>query len=172
MRIGLISDSHKKIDLLKDAIKQLKKDKAEYIIHAGDIVLKESLDLLEKSALPYTAILGNNDNHLIEYVDKYNLFKEPHYFSVNSFKIKLMHLPFYLNNDSDIIINGHTHYFNAEVKNGTLYVNPGEICARKKPISEFAMIEDEKDKWIVYNYQKNISKHEEHYSIEKLKFKR
>ncbi|NPA73730.1 MAG: YfcE family phosphodiesterase [Epsilonproteobacteria bacterium] len=155
MKIGLVSDSHKRIDLLENAIDRLKEDGAEFLVHAGDIVLKESLDLLEKSSLPYHAVLGNNDIHLMEYTDRYNLFQEPHYFKIGDIKAKLMHLPYYLNNDAQVIIYGHTHYFFAQIKQGTLYVNPGEICGRKKPLSEFAMIEDNLDGWVVTYYSKN-----------------
>ncbi len=165
MKIGIVSDSHKKVAFLKKAIKRLKEDGIQFLIHAGDIVLKESLDVLEQSELPYQAILGNNDTYLIEYMNKYNLFQEPHYFNIDNLKVKLMHLPYYLNNDANMIVFGHTHHFFAEVKQKSLYINPGEICARKKPISEFAMVEVKKDEWIVSHYQKNVEKNQKKFSV-------
>ena len=42
---------------------------------------------------------------------------------------------------STIKIYGHTHFFAAAVdKNGTLVLNPGEICGRKKRLFEFAYV--------------------------------
>ena len=42
---------------------------------------------------------------------------------------------------STIKIYGHTHYFAAAVdKNGTIVLNPGEICGRKKRLFEFAYV--------------------------------
>jgi len=64
MKIGIISDSHKKINLLKEAIERLENDGAKYLVHAGDIVLKESLDLLQNCHIPYKAVIGNNDSQL------------------------------------------------------------------------------------------------------------
>ncbi len=172
MKIGIVSDSHKKIGLLSDAIERLVNDGAEFLIHAGDIVLKESLDLLENSTLPYQVVLGNNDTHLLTYVNDYSLEQEPFYFKIKDLSVKLMHLPYYLNSDSDLIIYGHTHYFEAEKKQNSLYINPGEICARKKPISEFVMLQSKKNKWIVKHYQKELSQNKKDYSIDSLEFKR
>ncbi len=165
MKIGIVSDSHKKIHLLKEAIDRLKKDGAEYLVHAGDIVLKESLDVLRDSKLPYQAVIGNNDIHLMEFINDYNLFQEPHYFKIGNIKTKLMHLPYYLNNDVELIIYGHTHYFFAKVNQGSLYINPGEICARKKPLSEFAMIENGDDFWTISYYKKDIYSPQEEYEV-------
>jgi len=154
VKIGIVSDSHRKIGLLEDAISVIKKEGCTHIIHAGDIVLKESLELLKNSGLDYTAVLGNNDIALIEYMDKYNLFKEPHYFKLGDLTFKLMHLPYFLSGDADVVIYGHTHYFKAEKKGKTLYLNPGEICARKKPLSEFAILETKGHSYIVKRFLK------------------
>jgi len=56
--------------------------------------------------------------------------------------------------DADVIVFGHTHYFQCEMNNGKLFLNSGEVCARKKPISEFAMLEILDDKFIVTHYEK------------------
>ncbi len=168
MKIGIVSDSHKKIELLDNALKILKNDGAEFIIHAGDIVLEESLRLLESSEVPYKAIFGNNDFHLLNLAEKYNISNEPHYFNISDISVKLMHHPYYLNGDSDLVVFGHTHYFEAEYKNKTLYINPGEICARKKPISEFALIEKKATSWDIYHYEKDMLKEDSNYLCEKV----
>jgi len=141
MKIGIISDTHSKINKAKKALNMLLENGAEFIIHAGDIEMIETLDLLKNCGKKYIAVYGNNDAHLVQYHNDYNLVQEPYYFKLANLKFKLMHLPFYMNNDSDIIISGHTHKFHSEFKNNTLYLNPGEICARKKPVSECCMLE-------------------------------
>ncbi len=168
MKIGILSDSHKKIELLQKALKRLIDDKAEFIIHAGDIVLKESLELLEECKVPYQAVFGNNDFHLMEFADRYHIANEPKYFNISDISVKLMHLPYYLNGDSDLVVFGHTHYFEAEFKNETLYINPGEICGRKKPISEFAMVEYNDKKWRVWHYQKDLQNKGSDYKKEEI----
>ena len=141
MKIAVISDTHTKVTKTKKALDMLLKNGAEFIIHAGDIVEVEILELLKNSGKKYVAVYGNNDSHLVRYQSDYNLVAEPSYFKLANLKFKLMHLPFYMNSDTEIIISGHTHVFHSEFKNNTLFLNPGEICARKKPLSECAMLE-------------------------------
>ena len=164
MKIGIVSDSHKKTGFLKDAIDRLKADGANFLIHAGDIVLKEGLELLKESSLPYKAVFGNNDARLYEYAKEYDIDLEPYYFHIENIKVKLMHHPYYMMNDADLIVCGHTHYFKAEIQNGTLYINPGEICARKKPVSEFVMVEKTQKGWSLRVYTKELLKNKTDYS--------
>lgn len=141
MKIGIISDTHTKVDLAKDAIEMLIESGAEFIIHAGDIVESEILEFLKNSSVSYIAVYGNNDAHLAEFHTSYNLVQEPHYFKLQDIKFKLMHLPFYMAPDANVIIFGHTHEFEVDFKGNTLFLNPGEVCARSKSLSECAMLE-------------------------------
>ena len=51
-----------------------------------------------------------------------------------------------------IKIYGHTHFFAAAVdKNGTLVLNPGEICGRKKRLFEFAYVVAQGGKFRVFH---------------------
>lgn len=115
MKIGILSDTHKKEGRSQKLINHLKACGAEFLIHAGDIVKPEILEQLKQSGLRYIAVYGNNDAHLVEYHTKYNLVQEPHYFKLGGAKFKLMHLPFYLNADAEIIIFGHTHVFECDL---------------------------------------------------------
>ena len=110
MKIGVLSDSHRKVDLVKYVIKTLKREGAQFLIHAGDIVEEKTLHLLELSNLPYAAIIGNNDNHLLSVADKFKLYNEPHYFDIDGLHLKLMHHLYHLNPDADLIIYGNTHH--------------------------------------------------------------
>jgi len=149
MKIGVISDTHTKVTKAKKAIDFLLKEGVEFFIHAGDICEVEVLETLKKSGKKYVAVYGNNDAHLAEYHNKYNLVQEPYYFKLANLKFKLMHLPFYMNADSDVVISGHTHTFHSEYNNDTLFLNPGEVCARSKPISECAILDVTEHNFIV-----------------------
>lgn len=140
-KIGVISDSHHRSDIATQAIKILKKQGVHILIHSGDIVELKTLEDMKNSLIPYVAILGNNDANLQKYKNEFNLFYEPYRFQFNHIKFNLMHYPFYFSNAYDINIYGHTHYFQACKNDKSLFVNSGEICARKKPLHEFAMIE-------------------------------
>lgn len=152
MKIGIISDTHRKVKKAKKALKMLIKNGAEFIVHAGDIVEVEILELLKNSGKRYIAVYGNNDKRLKQYHDDYNLVEEPYYFKLANTKFKLMHLPFYMTPDTEVVLFGHTHVFQSEFNNGTLFINPGEVCARDVPISSCAMLEVSEESFDVIRY--------------------
>ena len=65
-----------------------------------------------------------------------------------------MHIPNYMSPDSQIIIFGHTHIFEHQYTNDTLYLNPGEICAREQNKTQCVLLEITDDKYIVDYYFK------------------
>lgn len=170
MKIGILSDSHFKSDYTKDVIDFLKDKGSEYLIHAGDLCTEENLKLLEESELKYVSVFGNNDSNLLSLVNKYNIRQEPYYFKIKDIKFKLMHMPFYLNGDSDIVIFGHTHIFESDYKNKTLFINPGEVCAREKPRIECVFLEINENEYIISYYFKDINKN--FYEKEEYKYER
>ena len=132
----------------------LKSKGAQYIVHAGDLEIKENLDLLKNSGLVYVSVFGNNDYNLFQYQNEYKIFKEPYFFSIQNSKYKLMHIPNHLTPDSDIIIYGHTHIFKTEYINNTLFLNPGEICARDTAYTECVLLEVSDEVYTVQYYYK------------------
>jgi putative phosphoesterase len=156
MKVAVMSDSHRKTSMMKDAIELLKSHGAQYIVHAGDLEIKENLELLKNSNLIYTSVFGNNDYDLIQYQNDYNINQEPYYFTIKKETFKLMHIPSYMSADSNIVIYGHTHDFSHEYKNDTLYLNPGEICARNKPLSQCVLLEIFHDKFVIDYFYKEV----------------
>lgn len=154
MKIGIMSDTHKRVGRAEQVINLLKEHGAEHIIHAGDIVKPEVLDLLEACGLPYIAVYGNNDAHLFSLDSRYNLVEEPYHFTIGDLTASLMHHPHYLSYERDIMIYGHTHDFDARYQKGTLILNPGESCARDKPLSECMMLKISKSHYdVTYFYR-------------------
>ncbi len=169
MKIAILSDSHRDVDSTKKALDILVADGAEFIIHAGDIVSRENLELLKNSTLRYIAVYGNNDRALLEYQNEYNLVVEPYYFILAGLKFKLMHLPFYMNSDVDVVIYGHTHIGDVRIENSTLYLNSGEICARERPFSTAMMLYITDDEFVVTQYERAIEQNEFKKSVSKFK---
>lgn len=157
MKIAIVSDSHLRIDYLKTCIEFLKNEGCEYLIHAGDICSLEGLQVLKNSSLKYISVFGNNDRNLFEYSLYFNIKKEPYYFKIKDISFKLMHLPNYLVPDTNIVIFGHTHKFHCEYINKTLFLNPGEVCAREKPLIECVKLEINTNDYIITHYFKNIN---------------
>jgi putative phosphoesterase len=149
MKIGILSDPHRRRDLQQAAIDKLLGEGAEYLLHAGDLCLEENLQQLEAAGVPYAAVFGNNDAALHPLAGRYRIKPEPWYFRLRDLKVKMMHLPYYLTPDAELVIYGHTHRFAADMKGGALYLNPGEICAREKPLTECVLLERGEDRWIL-----------------------
>ena len=160
MKIGILSDSHTKTELHREAIKHLLSEGVEYLLHAGDIMLEEHLEMLEETNLPYVCVYGNNDTALIPLHGKYNIFQEPYYFKIDNLRVKMMHLPYYMSADADMVVSGHTHLFESSLSEGTLFINPGEVCGREKPLSECAVIDSVDKIFKVTHYFRELSKKE------------
>ncbi len=160
MKIGILSDSHYKSDYTKEVIDLLKAKGSEYLIHAGDLGMEENLKHLENSGLVYVSVFGNNDMSLISLSNKYNIKQEPYTFKIKDISFKLMHLPYYMNGNTDIVVFGHTHIYETEFNNGTLFINPGEVCAREKPSIECVLLEINENEYIINYYSRDINKKE------------
>jgi putative phosphoesterase len=170
MKVGILSDSHLKSDYTKEVIDFLKSQNCEYLIHAGDLCIEENLEHLENSGLRYIAVFGNNDRNLFELSSKYNIKQEPYYFKIKETKFKLMHLPYHLTPDADIVVFGHTHIFEKDYKNNTLFINPGEVCAREKPLIECVQLEIKENEYIIRRYFKKTNENlfqKEEYNYER-----
>lgn len=157
MKIGILSDSHLKSDYTLEVINHLKDNGAQYLLHAGDLCIEKNLELLEQSGLTYVSVFGNNDYSLIELAHKYRIKKEPYLFRIKDIKFKMMHLPYYLTPDADVVIFGHTHMFEHEYKNNTLFINPGEVCAREKPRVECVILDINENEYIISYYFRNTN---------------
>ena len=160
MKIGIISDTHKKLGRAKKAVDLLITKGAEFIVHAGDIVRVELLEYLEEK-IKYVAVLGNNDFHLYDFVDKFNLVTEPYYFKLANKTFKLMHYPKYLFPlDTDIIVYGHTHDVDISFNGKNLILNPGEVCARDHGFSTCMTLDILENRYVVTLYYRKVKESE------------
>jgi len=158
MKLGVLSDSHAQTALHQEAIEHLLSLGVDYLLHAGDIMLEEHLQMLEDAPVPYVCVYGNNDASLISLGRKYRIYQEPYYFKIKELKIKMMHMPYYLSSDTNIVISGHTHMFECSKTGDTLYLNPGEVCGREKALTECATIEIDNNSYKVKHYFRELSK--------------
>ena len=156
-----MSDTHKKLGRAKKAVDLLIQKGAEFIVHAGDIVRAELLEYLEEKNIRYVAVLGNNDFHLYNVADKFNIVTEPSYFKLANKTWKLMHYPKYMFPlDTDIIVYGHTHDVDITFNGKNLILNPGEVCARDHGFSTCMTLDIEENKYIVTLYYRKIGEDE------------
>lgn len=139
--VGLISDTHVPVRARKipQAVFETF-EKADFIVHAGDLVELAVLDELEELA-PVLAIRGNMDRPEVSgALPKMNSLR------IFDWKIGVMHNPNVLFGMSkmkeiakkkglDVFIYGHTHRSSIKWVGNTLFINPGSAT---NPIPPFA----------------------------------
>ncbi len=137
--IGLISDTHvpTRAHTLPNGVLTAF-EKADFILHAGDLVNLSVIDELEQVA-PVLAVRGNMDTGKIgELLPEVNVLK------LFAWKIGLVHDPGSLTdlsrlqqiateNGFDVLVYGHTHTASIVWVGKTLFVNPGSPTCPQPP---------------------------------------
>lgn len=153
MKIGVISDTHipmRAKQLPGQVIEAFKE--VDHIIHAGDIVSLEVLDLLERFA-PVTAVSGNVDPVTIEEILGFKKL-----ITLKGYRIGVTHghgasgstvdraVKCFENDNVDCIIFGHSHIPYCEKINNILLFNPGSPTdKRRNEFYSFGLLELEDD---------------------------
>ena len=139
MKIGLMSDTHDRLDAVEKAIELFNREGLEHVLHAGDLVSPFVAPKFSKLKAKLYFIWGNNEGdreHICLKFGEIGIRPLGDFVALelDGRKIALLHgtqediVEALLRSGSfDIVVRGHTHW--AEVHEGkTLYVNPGEVC--------------------------------------------
>ena len=121
MKIGVISDTH---NVLREEVVDYLAD-CDAIIHAGDVCKEEIIIQLNEIAKTLV-VRGNNDNFegLADHLE----------LELGGINIYVVHdkkdIPKPLDN-FNLVIYGHSHKYEEEIKDGITYLNPGG-CGRRR----------------------------------------
>lgn len=139
MKIGLMSDTHDRIDAVERAIYFFNRAGVEHVLHAGDLVSPFVAPKFAKLRAKLYYIWGNNEGDREFVLVKFGeLGIKPlgnfAALKLDGRRIALVHgthegiVEALLKSGSfDVVVRGHTH--RAEIREGkTLLVNPGEVC--------------------------------------------
>jgi putative phosphoesterase len=130
MKIGVISDTHAtSFDQLPDQILRTLAE-VDLIIHAGDFVARDVLDGLKRLG-EVKAVAGNMDSAELK-----RILPEKEILVIEGKRMGIIHgwgSPYGIDDrvggmfdDVDIIVYGHSHYSQNEMKKGILFFNPGQ----------------------------------------------
>lgn len=130
MIIGLVSDSHDNMPIIKRAVEIFNSKGVEYVIHAGDYVAPFAVKELLKVNARFVGVFGNNDGEkkgIKDICD--NIYEGQFILELDNKTITIIHAIGDLDQEtrekSDIIVYGHTH--KPEIKKGRpFFINPGE----------------------------------------------
>jgi predicted phosphodiesterase len=71
-----------------------------------------------------------------------------------------MHHPYFMTPDTDVIVYGHTHVQHSQHSGKSVYINPGELCARDDKYSTVSLLEIKKDIYRIYDFRRQIKTQE------------
>jgi uncharacterized protein len=140
MIIGIISDTHDRLPLIDEAVKQLNQMNVELVLHAGDYIAPFVVSSLKQLNAPLIGVFGNNDGDRELLKKKFAEFGADlrgrfAFVVVDGLRIALLHgdnielIRSLLELEShDILVSGHTHVPKTYRKGRTLVINPGEAC--------------------------------------------
>jgi len=137
VKIGIISDTHNDVAMVKKAVTVFKARGVDLVVHAGDLTSPKIMELF--TDLPCRFVLGNCDLDAEAINDKardlgFGCVEESCDFTAGGKRVLLFHgndIPSFRKAVSsgiyDYIIKGHTHIFENYVSNKTRVINPGSI---------------------------------------------
>lgn len=150
MRIGIVSDSHDRADLLAQAVRAAGAEGASTIIHCGDVIGAQTLRLAMRAGIPMHVIHGNNlgdsvaMHALAQGSDGLLRYHGPDArLELEGRKVFLVHYPEYgyamaCTGDWDLVCCGHSH--EADIRRVTTVkgtqawlVNPGTVAGLAAP---------------------------------------
>lgn len=156
MRIGVVSDSHGRMQCLRDAVEKM--GPVDLILHAGDFY-EDAIRLQKETGLKVVAVVGNCDwqsqgpaEEVIETGGYRILLTHGHQYQVKSGYGKLIDK--FKSSDYHIIVFGHTHIAEILPVNGGYLLNPGSVSrTRLGGLTTYGIIELKKQGPVPYIHE-------------------
>lgn len=139
-RIGLIADTHDRLQAIDMAVERLNNEDVDLVLHAGDYIAPFSVLRFKPLRAKLIGVFGNNDGDhdlLRRRFDEINAQMLGKFADLNigGLRVALLHgedealLRALINsNYYDLVVHGHTHKAEVYSHGKTLVVNPGEAC--------------------------------------------
>jgi putative phosphoesterase len=146
MRLGIISDTHDNMPLIKQACELFNSREVEMVLHCGDYVAPFALNPLNQILqCDYAGVFGNNDGERfgLDRITQGRIHPAPFTMSVGSWQVLVVHeLPDLVEAEGyRVVAYGHTHRPEVRKEGACLIVNPGECCGWLYGRSTVAVVE-------------------------------
>ncbi|MDC3027363.1 YfcE family phosphodiesterase [Gammaproteobacteria bacterium] len=151
MIIGVTGDTHNNLKNISTICSIFNENRADLVLHTGDISLPKSLLAFKDLKCPIIAVLGNNDigeekelrNAAREFDCEINT--EPFFIKLANRNVSVVHHPELITekmlSENDIIFHGHTHRYRLEKNKKTIIFNPGECAGILKGKNQIGIID-------------------------------
>ncbi|WP_202320241.1 YfcE family phosphodiesterase [Archaeoglobus neptunius] len=146
MRFAAISDTHDNLSAVRELLDTLKKEKLDFIVHAGDIISPFTMKEFEVLGLKLYFSFGNNDGErkiLTQIAEKNGweigeIAEFPGGVIYHGTDRRILSI---LKKTGQLVVTGHTHKPSIE-KGESVVLNPGEVCGYLTGKKTFAIVED------------------------------
>ncbi len=151
--IGILSDSHDNLVLIRRAVALFSDMNCDLVIHAGDFVAPFAAEELRNLRAPVKAVFGNCDGERAGLARVFQGLGEireaPLTFSHAGLRFLVSHLDsplagYMARFPCDVAVHGHTHKPLSETRDGVLVVNPGEAGGWLHGKATVALLDPEK----------------------------
>ena len=136
MLVGIVSDSHDNVRMLRRAVEHFNAAGCELVIHGGDVVAPFAIAAFDALKCPFRAIYGNNDGEKVGLKMKSAavggaIEEPPVQFEAGGLVFRILHDCADWENEAeehgaDVVVFGHTHDTVVETAGGRTGINPGE----------------------------------------------
>ena len=145
MRFVAFSDSHDNVNAIKDLMDEIKKEKVDFYLHAGDVI--SPFALKEFKLDNFYIAFGNNDGDRLTLMkialemgwvmaDIINVDNIAVYHGTNKEILEILKRKY------KVIVTGHTHHANVVKEGEIIIINPGEICGYLTNKRSYIVYED------------------------------
>lgn len=133
MRIGVLSDTHDRLPMLRAALARFADAGVDVLFHPGDVVAPFAARVLATFPGTLHITYGNNDGERKGLKRVLPQIQDgPRFVELAKRRILLHHALAWCRDDAlaqaDVVLVGHTHEADAVQRDGRLIVNPGECC--------------------------------------------
>lgn len=153
MLIGIMSDSHDRVQGTRDALRIFSKRGVELVLHAGDMIGSGNCYAFEALGIPIKLVYGNNDGDRVglardfkrvggEYLGDFGEIE------AGGRRVALLHgteeplvRAVVASQLYDVVVRGHNHRAGVTRQGSTLLVNPGEVWGHFTGRSSAAMLD-------------------------------
>ena len=146
MRFVAISDTHDNLDAVRMLVDELRKEKFEFVVHAGDVIAPFTLKALAELNSKLYIAFGNNDGER-KLLTQICAEKEWEIGDIIEFPYGVVYhgtdprITKILTKLNGFIVVGHTHEPKIE-KGECILLNPGEVCGYLTGKKTYAIVED------------------------------
>jgi putative phosphoesterase len=156
MRLGLISDTHDNVPMIKAVIRCLNGLEVSLVLHAGDYISPFTAKPYSELRAKMIGVFGNNCAEREKLREVYAAVGKE---IVGNFaeieaggrRIALLHghddvllRSLIAHGQYDVVVHGHDHKVKVEKRGSTLIVNPGEVCGYVSGKSSLSVLDTDR----------------------------